>query len=132
MKNVIFIFVLCVSFLAQAQEADVSAPAAPSAPAAVPSRMPASAVVPQRFFDKEMNVACYYLAPADTNGVMSMYAAINCVKLEDPEDKADRELQRRERQQDRARNASNERAAEDRENYELNQKELQKFRSKTK
>lgn len=96
------------------------------------SRMPAAAIVPQRFVDKEMNVACYYLAPADTNGVVAMYAAINCVQLEDPEEKAARAQERRERQMDRAKTENADRSIEAREAYEQNQKELQQLRRKGK
>jgi hypothetical protein len=105
---------------------------APAAPA--PTRRPAATVSPQRFIDKELNVACYYLAPADTNSVSmasGMYAAINCVKLEDADVKAEREQIRAEREAERAKKENAERFKTDRENYQDNQKVLEQMRRKT-
>jgi hypothetical protein len=110
-------------------------PAAPAPAPAAPTRRPAATVTPQRFIDKELNVACYYLAPSDTNTVTmvgNMYAAINCVKLEDADTKAEREQLRAEREADRARKENAERSKEDRENYQDNQKSLEQMRRKSK
>jgi hypothetical protein len=142
MEKLIIAILFCLSFAAQAQEAPADEielePAASAvtgkAPAA-PSRHPASAIVPQRFVDHENNVACYYLASSDSmqltpTGFPNTFAAINCVKLDDPAEKADREQQRRERLQDRKQREQEEQSQSARESYEQNQKELQQMRSK--
>ena len=98
--------------------------AAPAAP-----RAPANAVVPMRYVDREMGVVCYYLAPADSTLINNnSTAAINCVKLEDPEEKAMRQQQYKEREQDRrSREAAEEQKAE-RQSYQENEKALNQMR----
>jgi len=53
-----------------------------AAPAAM--RRPAAAATPQKYFDSEYNVVCYYLPVQTYEGVaQTSMPAISCVKLED-------------------------------------------------
>jgi len=110
------------------QPSKSQAAAAPAAP-----RAPANAVVPMRYVDREMGVVCYYLAPADSTLINNnSTAAINCVKLEDPEEKAMRQQQYKEREQDRQNKENAEEQKADRQSYQENEKALNQMRKKSK